>query len=72
MSVLYPFVAIIIIDGISTMDYFTNTRESFQILGDTLASLAFADYIIMGAGFAGAIVSGIVIRLLRKSGYQMF
>lgn len=72
MSFLYPFVALIIIDGISTFDYLTNTSEAFQILGDTIATLQPADYMIMGAGFIGTIVSGITIRILRKSGYRMF
>lgn len=65
MSFLYPVIAIIIIDGISTFDYLTNTSESFQVLGDRLASLQVADYIIMGSGLAGTIVSGITIRILR-------
>lgn len=72
MSVLYPIVALLIIDGIPMMDYITNTSESFQILGDKIMALAFADYVIMGAGFLGTIVSGIVIKILRKSGYRMF
>ncbi|GGN48515.1 MULTISPECIES: YuiB family protein [Oceanobacillus] len=72
MSILYPIVAIMIIDGISTFDYFTNTAESFKLLGDTLAALKIADYVIMGAGFLGTIVSGFTIRILRRSGYQMF
>lgn len=72
MSVLYPFVALIIIDGISIWEYFSNTSEAFGILGDKIGSLAAADYIIMGAGFVGTIVSGITIKILRKSGYRMF
>ena len=72
MSVVYPIVAIIIIDGISTFDYLTNTGESFQILWDTLTSLQVADYIVIGSGFIGTVVSGITIRILRKSGYRMF
>ncbi|MHA6251965.1 YuiB family protein [Oceanobacillus sp. CAU 1775] len=72
MSVLYPFVAIIIIDGIPFFDYFTNTSESFQMLGETFSKLTLVDYIIMGAGFLGTVVSGFVIKLLRKSGYRMF
>jgi len=72
MSFLYPIVAILIIDGISTFDYVTNAGESFQILGETFAALQFADYLIMGAGFVGTIASGITIRILRKSGYRMF
>lgn len=72
MSFLYPFIVIIIIDNISTWDYFTNTSEAFSNLGTELTSLTVADIIILGSGFIGAIVSGIVIKLLRKSGYRMF
>ena len=72
MSLAYPFVAVIIIDGIPLFDYFTNTNESFQIAVDRIAGLAAADYLIIGSGFLGTIVSGIVIKKLRKSGYRMF
>lgn len=72
MSFLYPFVVVMIIDNISTWDYFTNTSESFSILGSELTSLAVADIIILASGFIGTIVSGIVIKFLRKSGYRMF
>lgn len=72
MSVLFPFIMIIIIDGISTFDYITNSGESFSLLADKLGALAAADYIIIGAGFLGTIVSGITIKFLRKSGYRMF
>jgi len=72
MSFLYPFVVIMIIDNISTWDYFTNTGEAFSNLVTEITSLTIADIIILGSGLIGAIVSGIVIRLLRKSGYRMF
>lgn len=72
MTILYPFVAIIIIDGIPFFDYFTNTSEAFSALGNTLGKLTIADYVIMGAGLLGTIVSGFVIKILRKSGYRMF
>lgn len=72
MAFLYPIVAILIIDGISTFDYLTNTGEAFRIVGETLASLQSADYIIIGSGFIGTIVAGFTIRILRKSGYRMF
>lgn len=72
MSILYPIVAIMIIDGIPAYDYFTNTSESFKLLGDTLAALKVADHVIMGAGLLGTIVSGITIRILRRNGYRMF
>ena len=72
MSFFYPIVAIMIIDGISTFDYLSNTGEAFQMLGETITALKTADYVVIGAGFIGTIVSGITIKILRKSGYQMF
>lgn len=72
MAFLYPFVVAIIIDNISTVEYFTNTSEAFSILGEKIMGLGAADIAILASGFVGTIVSGIVIRMLRKSGYQMF
>jgi preprotein translocase subunit YajC len=72
MSFLYPIVVIMIIDGISTWDYFTNTSEAFQSLWNTLTSLQVADIVIITSGFVGTILSGVTIRILRKSGYRMF
>ncbi|WP_337019498.1 YuiB family protein [Oceanobacillus massiliensis] len=72
MSFLYPFVVIIIVDNISTLEYFTNTGESFNQLGAKITSLEVADVLILASGLIGTIVSGIVIKFLRKNGYQMF
>ncbi|RDW18716.1 hypothetical protein CWR48_10360 [Oceanobacillus arenosus] len=72
MSYLYPIIIILIIDNLSTWQYFTNTGNAFAALGNKLMHLTAVDIIILLAGFAGTIVSGIVIKLLRKSGYRMF
>lgn len=72
MAFLYPFVVVMIIDNLSTMEYFTNTSAAFSQLGQELVSLKFADILILSSGLAGAIVSGYVIKILRKSGYRMF
>ncbi|MFC4023707.1 YuiB family protein [Oceanobacillus longus] len=72
MSLLYPFVVIMIVDNLSTMEYFRNTGESFSQLSAEITSLAVMDIIILSSGFIGTIVSGLVIKFLRKSGYQMF
>lgn len=72
MSFLYPFVVIMIVDNLSTLEYFTNTGESFSQLSAEITSLAVMDIIILSSGFIGTIVSGLVIKFLRKSGYQMF
>lgn len=72
MSVLYIFIMIIMIDGISTFEYFINPKEAFATAWMRLISIGLFDYIVFLSGFIGTVVSGFVIRYLRKSGYQMF
>lgn len=72
MAVIYPLIAIFIIDKYRFIEYFTNSGEAFRDLGQRLSQLAIADVLILSSGMAGAILAGIVIRLLRKKGYQMF
>ncbi|MFD1039477.1 YuiB family protein [Virgibacillus byunsanensis] len=72
MSFLYIFIMIIMIDNISTIEYFTNPGEAFSNAYSRLVSIKLFDYIVFLVGFAGTIVSGFVIKFLRKSGYQMF
>ncbi|HLR09499.1 MAG TPA: YuiB family protein [Bacillota bacterium] len=72
MSFLYIFIMIMMIDGISTIEYFTNPKEAFTTAWKRLISIGWFDYIVFLSGFIGTIVSGIVIRYLRKSGYRMF
>lgn len=72
MAIVYPIVVLLIIDDVGFFDYFSNPGESFAMLGNTLMSLTGADIAVLSAGFAGAITSGIVMKVLRKMGYQMF
>ncbi|SET34044.1 Putative membrane protein [Oceanobacillus limi] len=72
MTFIYPFIIIIIVDNISTIDYFTQTGEAFQTLFTRVVNLTAIDIVILAAGFIGTIVSGFVIKYLRKNGYQMF
>ncbi|MBU8880761.1 YuiB family protein [Bacillus sp. FJAT-29790] len=72
MAIIYPIIAILIIDKVRFIEYFTNSKESFSSLGTELSSLAIADVLILSSGMAGAIVAGITIKFLRKKGYQMF
>ncbi|CAG9621036.1 hypothetical protein BACCIP111883_01808 [Sutcliffiella rhizosphaerae] len=74
MAIIYPLVCIWIIaqDDIRLIDYFRQPSTAFTSLGSEIASLQVADITILLSGFLGAITSGIVIRMLRKSGYQMF
>ncbi|PZX04779.1 YuiB-like putative membrane protein [Psychrobacillus insolitus] len=72
MAILYPVVVVLIIDEVGFFDYFTESGTAFSALGDKIISLHAADIIILVSGLAGSIVAGIVIKFLRKNGYQMF
>ncbi|MEK4521246.1 YuiB family protein [Psychrobacillus sp. FSL W7-1457] len=72
VAILYPLIVIFIIDEVGIFDYFTKPGSSFSALGEKLMSLHMADIVILSSGFVGAILAGIVIKMLRKSGYQMF
>lgn len=72
MAAFYPLIVIFIIDNISTFDYFTKPGQSFEILLDAAQNIKVVDIIILSTGFIGTIIAGLVIRELRKKGYQMF
>ncbi|WP_209125593.1 YuiB family protein [Alkalihalobacillus sp. BA299] len=72
MAIIYPIVVILIVDNVEFWDYFTAPIVSFQALGADLISLKPADFIILASGLLGAILSGIIIKLLRAKGYRMF
>lgn len=72
MAFLYPIIILLVIDNLSTWEYITNPSGAFAALGEKLTSLTGLDIVILLSGFIGTIVAGIVIKLLRKSGYQMF
>jgi len=72
MAIIYPIIAILIIDKVRFIEYLHNSGESFTSLFSELSSLALADILILSSGMAGAIVAGITIKILRKKGYQMF
>lgn len=72
MSLVYPVVVLLIVDEFPFSRYFSETGEAFRDVFENLASLTTMDIIILSAGFLGTIGSGIVIKMLRKNGYQMF
>ncbi len=72
MTIIFPIVVIFIVDDVRFIDYFRHTSESFTALGTKFSHLALADLLIIGSGLAGAILSGIVMRILRAKGYRMF
>lgn len=72
MAFVYPIVVILIIDEVDFFAYFTAPVMAFTALGDKLMALHFADILVLSSGLLGAIIAGIVIKMLRKNGYQMF
>lgn len=72
MSYVYPFIIIIMIDNVSTLEYITKPGNAFSQLGQTLGSLTAFDIILFVSGFLGTITAGFVMKLLRRSGYRMF
>ncbi|WP_245831044.1 YuiB family protein [Sediminibacillus massiliensis] len=72
MSFIYPIIVLLIVDDFPFAEYFTSPGESFAKVGERFINLTAADIAILTSGFIGTIVSGIVIRLLRKNGYRMF
>lgn len=72
MAIVYPIVVIFIIDEVSFLDYIFKAGTAFPLLWDKILSLQIVDIAILSGGFIGAIVAGIVIMFLRKSGYRMF
>ncbi|MBD3109036.1 YuiB family protein [Bacillus sp. AGMB 02131] len=72
MAVLFPLVAIYIINNAKLIQYVKNPSATFGQIGDNFINLAVADIVILSSGFIGAIASGITIKMLRKKGYQMF
>jgi hypothetical protein len=72
MSFVYPAIVLLIVDDFPWTRYFSAPTESFPAVFEHLANLKFVDIFILLSGFAGTIVAGVVIRFLRKSGYQMF
>jgi Putative membrane protein len=72
MAIIYPIIVVLIIDEVKVYEYFTKPGYAFQLLGEKIMALHTADIIILVSGLVGAIISGIVMKILRKQGYQMF
>lgn len=72
MVILFPIVAVLIVNELKLIQYFKKPAESLNQLGMNFTSLQSADIIILSSGLLGGIAAGIVIKTLRKKGYQMF
>lgn len=72
MVIIFPIVAVLIVNELKLIQYFKQPAESLSHLGMNFTSLHSADIIILSSGLLGGIAAGIVIKTLRKKGYQMF
>lgn len=72
MAFCYPIIVILIVDDVGFFDYFTSPAASFSMLGSDLLALQLVDILILTSGFIGTIIAGVVIKMLRVRGYQMF
>ncbi|WP_425388462.1 YuiB family protein [Bacillus solimangrovi] len=72
MAIIYPIVVILIVDKVRFIEYFNQTSATFKTLLSNFVSLGTADVLILVSGLFGAVLSGIVIKMLRARGYQMF
>ncbi|WP_254434128.1 YuiB family protein [Halobacillus sp. Marseille-Q1614] len=72
MAFVYPLVVLLIVDNFKFSRYFTETGQAFSEVFGQLTRLQVVDIAILSSGFAGTIVAGLVIKWLRKNGYQMF
>lgn len=72
MAIVYPIIVIFIVDKVRFIDYFRDTKASFQSLITQLTSLGMADIVILSMGFIGSVIAGVAIRMLRNRGYRMF
>ncbi|MDX8044772.1 YuiB family protein [Gracilibacillus sp. S3-1-1] len=69
---VFPIIVFFIVNDVPFSTYFTEPSNAFPTLWDEIVSLHIQDMIILIAGFIGTIVAGMVIRFLRRNGYQMF
>ncbi|WP_096202552.1 YuiB family protein [Bacillus sp. FJAT-45350] len=72
MAVIYPLIVIFIVDDVKFYEYIISPIVSFSALGQDLIALKLVDIIVLTSGLVGAILAGVVIRMLRARGYQMF
>jgi len=72
MAFVYPIIVILIISDHSFTQFFTQPGNAFPDVMTKVTTLTMVDIVILSSGLLGTIVSGIVIKMLRKTGYQMF
>lgn len=63
---------LLFMEKMTFLTYFTNPISAFYTVFIKLLHITPVDIVILGAGLAGTIVSGFVVKILRRQGYQMF
>lgn len=63
---------LLIMDKMTIFTYFKQPISAFYTVFIKLIHITPVDIVILSAGLAGTIVSGFVVKILRKQGYQMF
>lgn len=71
-AVIYPIVLILLVNKTPIGDYFKQPIQSLIDLGVSFSKLLAVDYVVLIAGLAGSILSGVTIKTLRLKGYRMF
>ena len=72
MAIIYPIITLSIIGDVPFLNYATAPIDTLQLAWDRLFVITLADGLILSSGFVGAILSGVVIKMLRSRGYRMF
>lgn len=72
MSFIYPIIVLMMFDKLPKIEYIKRPIYAFSTAFSNMLDANIHEIIVLTAGFIGTIVSGIVIRYLRRSGYQMF
>lgn len=72
VAIIYPIIVILIVDTVHIWAYVTDFVASIQSLAADFSALQTVDVIILTSGFLGTIAAGVVIKILRSKGYNMF
>lgn len=72
MTFVYPVIIILIVGKPKLFDYIVTPKTAFITTYNDFLAINYVDVIILSSGLAGTIVSALVIKYLRKTGYQMF
>ncbi|SDY02348.1 MULTISPECIES: YuiB family protein [Salimicrobium] len=72
MLFVFPLIVLLIVDDFPLNRYFREPVGALSDVWSSILALSVFDIIILLSGFLGTLAAGIVIRLLRKNGYQMF